>query len=106
MSSLQSALEALILGIPAVGMLCACSFRLDEVFTRPRGGFEVGHPLSHRAGNGQIVCIEPDGRYSVETVDARGLSLATRKKGHLPRRGGKVAVRRVSVGWVEGVSGE
>ena len=106
MSSSHAGLEALILGIPAVGMLFTSFFRLDEMLANRRIHFEPGHPLSHRTEDGEFVCIEPDGRYSVGVVKGSGRGLAQRRAGHFPRRCGSGAVRRVSVEWVEDGSGE
>ena len=97
MSSSQCSLEALILGIPALGMLVAAFFRLDEIFAKPRCGSRVGHPLSHRGVDGNLICIEPDGHYS----EGETRELALRRPAHLLRPGGAMAVQRVSVVWAE-----
>lgn len=104
MSSPQFGLEALVLGIPAVALLVAAFFRLDEMFSKPHSGTGIGHPLSHRGEDGEVVCIEPDGRYSV--VEGTGRGLAQRRSGHIPKRGDAGAVRQVSVEWVRDGSGE
>jgi hypothetical protein len=104
MSFSQSGLEALILGIPAVGILLTSFFRLDVLLAKSNNNSRIGHPLSHVDEEGSLVCIEPDGRYSVPDRTPGGL--AVRRPGHLPRRGGAKAVRRVSVKWEEGVAGE
>jgi hypothetical protein len=104
MASSQSALEALILGIPAVGILLTAFFRLDVLLAKPNGNSRIGHPLSHVDEDGRLVCIEPDGRYSVCEGSVWGLTVGG--PGHLPRHGGTTAVRRVSIEWVEGAAGE
>jgi hypothetical protein len=102
MSSSQFSLEALILGIPALGMLVAAFFRLDEMFATPRRGSRIGHPLSHRGEEGNFICIEPDGRYA----EGENQRLALRRPAHLLRPGGVMAVQRVSVEWAEDGSKE
>jgi hypothetical protein len=99
MSSLQSGLEALILGIPVAGLLVSVFFRLDHFLARPTANSGIGHPLSHLGEDGNFVFIEPDGRYSLSEGTVQGLAL--RRPGHLPRRSGIKLVRRVSVEWVE-----
>jgi hypothetical protein len=101
MSSTQFGLEAFVLGMPAVGMLVAAFFRLDGLLARSNDNSGIGYPLSHRGEDGDFVCIEPDGRYSVGVVEGTGRGLAQRSAGHIPRRGGPGAVRRVSVEWVK-----
>ena len=104
MSFSQSGLEALILGIPAVGILLTSFFRLDVLLAKSKNNSGSGHPLSHVDEEGRLVCIEPDGCYSPSETTAGGL--AVRRPGHLPRRGGTKAVRRVAIEWVEGVARE
>ena len=104
MSFSQSGLEALILGIPAVGILLTSFFRLDVLLAKSNNNSRIGHPLSHVDEEGRLVCIEPDGRYSLSERTAGGL--AVRRPGHLPIRGGPKAVRRVSIEWVEGIAEE
>jgi len=106
MSTSQSGLEALIFGIPAVGILVAAFFRLDTILGKPNRDSRIGHPLSHRGEDGEFVCIEPDGRYSVGVVEGTGRGLARRRASRIPRRGDPEAVRRVSVEWVGDGSGE
>ena len=104
MSFSQSGLEALILGIPAVGILLTSFFRLDVLLAKSNNNSGSGRPLSHVDEQGRLVCIEPDGRYALSEGTAGGL--AVRRSGHLPRRGGTRAVPRVSIEWVEDVAGE
>jgi hypothetical protein len=100
---MQPTFDTLLLGVPIVGMLLLCFFRVDELIARPRARAVLGHPLSHRDRNGQIVCIEPDGRYLAGTSQSRGRAGAARKPGHLPRRNAQRAVRRIAVIWTEGI---
>jgi hypothetical protein len=100
MLSTHAAWNELILGIPSIGLLFVAFFRQVETVARPRTGSGIGRPLSHVGENGDFVCIEPDGRYSAEVVEGTGRGLAHRREGHLPRRGGLGATRRVSVEWV------
>jgi hypothetical protein len=62
MSALQSNTDAILVGIPMVGVMFAVLFRLDESFSRPRKPAEKGHRLSGRDKDGRRVCIEPDGK--------------------------------------------
>lgn len=106
MSSSHSMLGTLILAFPIVGMLFARFFQIDEWIARPRRQTAIGHPLSHWDADGQVVCIDPDGRCSSVasgTADGeRELRLNrrhVRQSGHLPQRGNTPAVRRVWVVW-------
>ena len=101
----QAGLEALILGIPAVGLLLAAFFRLDVLLAKSNRRSGIGHPLSHRGQDGEFVCIEPDGCYSVEVAEGTRRGLAKRRSGHIPTRGGSAPVRRISVEWVADGSG-
>jgi len=112
MSSPQSTLDTLLLGIPIVAMMVIGFFRLDELVAKPRTRTTSGHPLSHRDKNGHFVCIEPDGRHRSAVSGEPGLevsgrapgrvpgkNLPIRQSGKVPLRSGAKAVQRISVIW-------
>jgi hypothetical protein len=98
---MQSTFDTLLLGIPIVGILLLGFFRVDALIAKPRARAVLGHPLSHRDRDGQIVCIEPDGRYLARISHSPGTSRAARRAGDFPRRSAQRAVQRISVIWNE-----
>jgi hypothetical protein len=62
MPMLQSNTDALLVGIPMVGLLFAGFFRLDEVFGKPKKPATNRRQMSGWDKNGRPVCADPDGR--------------------------------------------
>ena len=102
MTSQQSNLDTLLLALPIVAMLFMVFFRLDELLAKPRLHGAVGHPLSHRDKDGQIICIEPDGHYWTALAGGHRARHPRRVPGHWPRRSEIRLASRVSVEWREG----
>ncbi len=103
MLSPQSGLDAFLFGIPAVGILFAGFFRIDGIFSSPRWKSSLGRPLSHRGENGQVICIEPDGRVCFEADREQA---GQRRANPVRRRPAANAVQKVFVTWAEEDPGE
>jgi hypothetical protein len=62
MPEIQSTRDAILFGIPMLGLLILNFFRLDHLLARKqesRRSTERGRPLSHTRETGQFVCVEP-----------------------------------------------
>jgi hypothetical protein len=93
MSELQSTRDAILLGIPMLGLLVLNFFRLDHLLAykvRPRRSDRVVHSLSQAVGAGGFVCVEPDGGSCEDGNRIARPVVATRP-----------LVRRVTARWVE-----
>jgi hypothetical protein len=101
MAELQSNTDAILVGIPMVGLLIVVLFRIDLLWRRFNRFKEEGHPLSHLDLQGQFVCVEPDGRHSVGSRDGIWNSGRFGLAGERPRPNGGALNRRVYVSWEE-----
>ena len=61
--------DVFLLALPLLAGIFASAFGLDSLLSRPRhNGQEGGRRFSHRDGRGVAICVEPDGRVSMDGV--------------------------------------
>jgi hypothetical protein len=112
-TELQSNADAILVGIPMLGILLFSFFRLDGSIGHRRRAKQratlMGHPLSYTDEQGEFVCVEPDGGVSQGKPAGEPAGLWNKN----PVRGGKsdsgpgsrkkpqMLIRRVSPHWQE-----
>jgi hypothetical protein len=93
MPEIQSTRDAILLGIPMLGLLVLNFFRLDYLLghkRKPTSGVELGHPLSQTVESDQLLWVEPDG-------ELRGSEAGRAQR--VPRT--KLLKRSVTAYWAE-----
>jgi hypothetical protein len=62
MNVVVSNLDAVIFGIPLLGLLVSAFFRVDELASAPRKRVSTRRQMAGTDLNGMPICMDPDGR--------------------------------------------